>query len=214
MSVAKKLTIAVIALGLLCAVLLAYFTHGHLTRRDAGDACPPPLSVSDFRWFVDSVSIDRSVVRTRLGRRAQDHFGEYEFAVLEAAINSFVPLGDDVTPPWYYYDDSVWIWPPREWHFNNAPLQPFDTIFTLWALDDHFGATFWYAEIINFGYSETYGAFAAALHGNFPRGARCGVRRYFRVDTDAFFALLNVLELGADRVIHTDSNPIHGVPTE
>jgi len=194
----RKLTIAVIAISLLCAGLIVYIVHERILRHDAVSSCPPPLAVSDFYWFLSYFAVDGSSVRNIRARTPQEHWGEYEFAIFEKVLNSFVPLDDDVVPPWYYYNDSPW--PPQEWHHNNRPIQPFDMIFTLWAWDAYANSTLWYAERIDFGYSEAYGAFAASRFGNFPRGARCGVRRYFSVDADALFALLNVLELGAGRI--------------
>jgi len=201
----EKILIAIIvALSLLCLSLIAYIAIGHFRNFDSHmDETCPRLSVADFEWSLTTISIDRSPVRRFTLIAPQDHWGEDEFAVLEAALDTFQPVEDDFIPPWYAYNapaawytisDEPFIWRAFWWHQNNRPILPFDTIFILDVWSDDFDVAKF--DQLQFGFSETYGAFAASRFGLFPCEGGIG---YFRVCTDAFFALLSVIDLGEAR---------------
>jgi len=205
----KCSTIVIAGLSLLCVALTAYIAIEHFGKRDAGiSECLPRLAVSDFDWYLSDFSVDRSPVRLIQGRALQEHWGEYEFAILEAALDSFTPLDADIIPPWYVHNvprwwhertDAPFTWHSPWWHRNNRPIVPFDTIFTLSpdAKTPH-GRRIGIAPF-NFGFSEEYGAFAWARFFGLLHSDISDLTEYFRMDADAFFALLSIIELGEAR---------------
>jgi len=229
MKTARILIVAAIVLSLICASLIGYIAHGHNAQDDCPNVCLPPLSVFDFTWSVSDISQYGRINRHYAGVRfAQDGWGEIEFAILNAAINSFVPFEKDFRLPWDDYH-SIWrhrIIPMRwqglwRWRGDGYIIvPPLDLIFTLQATKEvqmpiEYGD---YVQItidieeIQFIFSHAYGAFAATRLGNIPRGNICSIQQFFHVDLDAFLWLYHILEYEHDHE-HVPAHPPGWPPT-
>jgi len=205
MSKTKTMIAVVAVLSALCLSLLAYIAHSRITRGAADPPCAQPLllSASDFRWTVSDVFLGGPL---HFGQWRLPHFlehwGEDEFAVFHAAMNTLTPFADDFTPPWANYLDTrrgEWfmhhwwsLWINTDFYYH-VLIQPLDKAFSLWAYDHD--ATNLAIEVIDFLYSTTHGAFAITRHGNFPHRGYCNDLRFFHMDTAAFYDLLNVIEI-------------------
>jgi len=201
MSATKKLTIAAAVLGVLCAALLVYITHGRFAPPETA-ACPRTLNLSDYSWEASGVSRDGRVMLGRISAPTpfcpQEHWGEDEFAVLQAAIDSFVLYDGDVLPPWAAHVDQAWWGFPRMWHNNRTLVYPLDEIFTLTAHRTTQHGVRSDVERIEFTFSAAYGAFAISWHGNIPHSTICERRQLFRMNADTFWALHRIIELSLE----------------
>jgi len=194
-------------LGLLslCILLIIYTAYVHFTQ-DEPDSCfssALSLSLSDFQWNAGNVSLDGYLDPDLVYMHFhQNHWGEYEFAILQAAIDSFVPLPEGIMPPWYYYDQGHRWWRPMTEESVNRVftiLRPFEKGFFLTTEIAFTHTRYWYsAEGFQFFYSQDYGAFAITSRSTIPRENICGMWHFYTMDSEAFIALLSTIVISMD----------------
>jgi len=203
----RVLITVTIALSLVCISLIRYILYERFTKSAPNTLCLPAFLVSDFTWHASNISQDGQIRQPFfLSTFAQDHWGEDEFAILDAAISSFILFEEGLILPWVdEYAPLLFSWYlPWQWYNNHIWIvkSPFDMTFELQAsmevqwIDENSNPMLIYirAETIQFMYSEKYGAFAITHVGNIPRSNIAGARQLFHMDVDAFFSLLQIIE--------------------
>jgi len=154
MKKARLLITTVIALSFICVLLIGYILYERLIQSEHNAFCIQVFSASDLTWEVMNFGQDGYLL-WHYDRHPfeQDHWGEKEFIILEAAIDSFVPFEEGFVPPWWGYRTTWWDYqwrmsqppeyrsPERQWWEFVPPNEPTDVL-RIWRIAPPFNIVF------------------------------------------------------------------------